>query len=539
MIQFFAVLLLFTSILLPREKESTLSYPHTVTWNTPFEVSLVSVNSFSNARSLEISITAPEGIELKKADINTYFGTSGIAFRSEGSNYSVRIDLSKEEIVPDSRFQIIFTFKPDNIYRGEIVFHGYYVKRDTILGSMFDEEDQVSASIEFYKPKKYAGRALHFKERNSEFIFKHSRGIADMYSVAADFWFRTSEKDFTLLKIKNGKEILADIFINSFGMLSLQSSLINNFLHPDFISSNSWNHITAVILSDKNTMEIYCNGNLIASNGMESYLNNDISFLFGGSDSKEFFIDQLKFSKAESDKLPLILSDRNFLTPPSGTEIIRIFSFDNDNLVNGSSGNKVEFRNLKFVKSDAPLGLRSPELNINILSSSFELEWSGGDYKQSQSYFLERSENNKEFSIIYSVNAVDDAEEIYRYTDNKMSNAEIIYYRVKQVLKDGSFVYSSQVKVGQGLSEPFALAQNFPNPFNPKTSIDVELFRDSEISVIVYNLEGKEVAVIFEGNLSKGRHKFSFDGGELPSGVYICSVTTPDFTQTTKMILTK
>jgi len=539
MIQFFTVLLLFTSILLPREKESTLFYPYTITWNTPFEVSLVTVHRFSDAKALEISIITPEGIELKKAGINTFAGASDIAFHNEGRYYSARIDLKREFVVPDSRFQIIFTFKPENISMGKIVFQGYYINQDTVLGSLFDEEESVTASIEFYKPKKYAGKALHFKERNSEFIYKYDQSLADRHSITADFWFRTSEKDFSLLKIKNGRDILADIFINSFGMLSLQSGLINNFLHPEFISSNSWNHITTALLADKNMLEIYCNGKLVASNRMESLLNNDVSFSFGGNDSREFLLDQLKFSKTESDKIPIIINDRNFLAPPSGVEIIRIFSFDNENLINGSGGSRIEYRNVKYLKSDAPLGLRSPELNITVLASSFELEWSGGDYKQAQSYFLERSENNREFSTIYSINAVDNAEEVYRYTDSKLSYADIIYYRVKQVLKDGSSVYSSQVKVGQGFSEPFTLAQNFPNPFNPKTSIDVELFRDSDIKVSVYNLEGKEVAVIFEGNLSKGRHNFLFDGGELPSGVYICRVNTPDFTQTTKMILTK
>jgi hypothetical protein len=107
------------------------------------------------------------------------------------------------------------------------------------------------------------------------------------------------------------------------------------------------------------------------------------------------------------------------------------------------------------------------------------------------------------------------------------------------VLKDGSVLYSSRVKVGQGFSEPFLLSRNFPNPFNPLTSIDIELFRDSDIRVIVYNLEGKEIASLFEGNLTKGKHTFSFDASEYPSGVYLCRVQTPDFSQTTKMILTK
>ena len=80
---------------------------------------------------------------------------------------------------------------------------------------------------------------------------------------------------------------------------------------------------------------------------------------------------------------------------------------------------------------------------------------------------------------------------IIRCLDQKDESSEVVYYRVKQVDKDGSIVYSSQVKVGQGLFEPFIVEQNYPNPFNPKTSIVVELLEDTQVKVIVYNLEGK------------------------------------------------
>ncbi len=85
-----------------------------------------------------------------------------------------------------------------------------------------------------------------------------------------------------------------------------------------------------------------------------------------------------------------------------------------------------------------------------------------------------------------------------------MNNNEIVFYRVKQINKDGSVVYSSQVKVGQGLSEPFIVEQNFPNPFNPKTSIEVELLEDNEVTIVIYNLEGREVTQLYKGFLIKG-----------------------------------
>ncbi len=130
-------------------------------------------------------------------------------------------------------------------------------------------------------------------------------------------------------------------------------------------------------------------------------------------------------------------------------------------------------------------------------------------------------------------------DKVYSYLDKVDENSDVVFYRVKQSNSDGTAVYSSQVKVGQGIMEPFTVDQNFPNPFNPKTSISIELLEDAEVEITIYNLEGKEVQKLEKGYLSKGKHTFSFDGSELPSGVYLYKVATPTYTQTKKMILAK
>ena len=56
---------------------------------------------------------------------------------------------------------------------------------------------------------------------------------------------------------------------------------------------------------------------------------------------------------------------------------------------------------------------------------------------------------------------------------------------------------------------------------------------------MVYNLEGKEVAALFQGYLAQGEYHFTFDGSELPSGIYLYKISSPNFNQTKKMILAK
>jgi hypothetical protein len=116
---------------------------------------------------------------------------------------------------------------------------------------------------------------------------------------------------------------------------------------------------------------------------------------------------------------------------------------------------------------------------------------------------------------------------------------EIVYFRIKQVNKDGSEVYSDVVKVGQGIIEDLIVGQNFPNPFNPTTLIEFELLQDADVEVKVFDLAGKEVAILHSGFLSSGEYKFKFDASGFPSGIYLYQISTPLSSQTKKMILAK
>ena len=62
---------------------------------------------------------------------------------------------------------------------------------------------------------------------------------------------------------------------------------------------------------------------------------------------------------------------------------------------------------------------------------------------------------------------------------------------------------------------------------------------DTDFEIVVYNLEGQRIAVLFKGFLAKGEHQFTFDGSDLPSGIYLYKAWSPNFSQTKKMILAK
>ena len=105
--------------------------------------------------------------------------------------------------------------------------------------------------------------------------------------------------------------------------------------------------------------------------------------------------------------------------------------------------------------------------------------------------------------------------------------------------KDGSVVYSPEIKIGNREIQEFKLSQNYPNPFNPITSIYVEVIIPSEFVINVYNLVGNNVAKLFKGYLSEGLHTFEFDGSNLPSGIYFYEIISPNAQSVKKMILAK
>lgn len=83
----------------------------------------------------------------------------------------------------------------------------------------------------------------------------------------------------------------------------------------------------------------------------------------------------------------------------------------------------------------------------------------------------------------------------------------------------------------------FSLNQNHPNPFNPTTMISFNLEKSGLTTLSVYDLMGREVAMIVEENLKVGNHQYSFDATGLSSGVYFYRLSFSGQTLTKKMML--
>lgn len=135
----------------------------------------------------------------------------------------------------------------------------------------------------------------------------------------------------------------------------------------------------------------------------------------------------------------------------------------------------------------------------------------------------------------------------YTYRDANLVNGRRYEYSIVAVELGERNVLSyngESVWAGVPSSEPttitdYVLHQCYPNPFNPTTTITFDLVENGFVNLKVYNLVGQEVAQIVDRMMDVGRYTVTFDGSNLPSGVYVYRLEVNDFSSTRKMMLMK
>ena len=85
----------------------------------------------------------------------------------------------------------------------------------------------------------------------------------------------------------------------------------------------------------------------------------------------------------------------------------------------------------------------------------------------------------------------------------------------------------------------FSISQNYPNPFNPQTSFRVRVPEGRIVRLKVFDLLGREIAVVFEGYLNKGEHTLRWNAARYTSGVYFCRFEAGSYTETKRLVLLK
>ena len=95
-------------------------------------------------------------------------------------------------------------------------------------------------------------------------------------------------------------------------------------------------------------------------------------------------------------------------------------------------------------------------------------------------------------------------------------------------------------QISSEIPTDFKLHQNYPNPFNPSTSIKFKVQSLKNMKLSVFDITGKEIAVLVSEKLSPGEYEYKFEAGNLPSGVYFYTLFADEVrVDTKKMLLIK
>ena len=90
-----------------------------------------------------------------------------------------------------------------------------------------------------------------------------------------------------------------------------------------------------------------------------------------------------------------------------------------------------------------------------------------------------------------------------------------------------------------GVPSGYTLSQNYPNPFNPATTISFSIPETQQVSLKIYDVQGREVAVLINRVMPPGSYRYEWNATAFPSGTYFYKITAGKFSAIKKMILLK
>ena len=91
----------------------------------------------------------------------------------------------------------------------------------------------------------------------------------------------------------------------------------------------------------------------------------------------------------------------------------------------------------------------------------------------------------------------------------------------------------------QPVPTELSLSSAYPNPFNPTTTLSFALPIESEVSLSIYNLQGRLVSTLISGNMNAGYHSVIWNADNHPSGMYFVKMVAGEYISTQKLMLVK
>ncbi len=185
-----------------------------------------------------------------------------------------------------------------------------------------------------------------------------------------------------------------------------------------------------------------------------------------------------------------------------------------------------------------------PPILTGNLRNRVQVAWQTLSEINTYRFYVQRK--GETWGTIDSVNAGGTSltKQLYAVIDSNVTGGTWTY-RIKEVDLDGTVHYSETATTlllsiaSDRVVTAYALEQNFPNPFNPSTTIQYALPNAADVKLTVFNMLGEKTATLVNESKPAGVHTVQFDGSRLASGLYFYRLQAGTFVEMKKLVLIK
>ncbi|MCL5028587.1 MAG: T9SS type A sorting domain-containing protein [Bacteroidetes bacterium] len=268
-------------------------------------------------------------------------------------------------------------------------------------------------------------------------------------------------------------------------------------------------------------------------------INNVVYIRFKSSNGKWGPLRSIKNKYPIHASGSLIQAGEYFVNSDPGIGNANKFNIDYSGNINLSSINAN--RNDKiFLRSKDSYGRWSDAVCVNyryknLIGAEYKLKYVGGSSSAWQKLNMQDQTSPSAFfsAISDSITNQSTVDTLFIHFQSE----DFIWGTVsKYAWKD---IISGVREIDNNIPKEFFLYQNYPNPFNPSTKIRFEIPKTSFVKLIVYDILGREIAVLINKEMKPGSYETIFNARGIASGVYFYRIETGSFSQTKKFVLLK
>lgn len=262
------------------------------------------------------------------------------------------------------------------------------------------------------------------------------------------------------------------------------------------------------------------------------------------------------------------LSQLVLLKRPDGTSVWQAVGTNSYNTVNGGTGTQVTWTGISNGFSQFGIGNNGDEglavnlssFQLEIFESSVRITWQTESEIENKIFLLERKTKEDNFIKIGELEGSGNSSTTknYEFFDRLVRNGELYTYRLADIDFNGKVTFHEEQSiladffqdelVDENLPKDFKFYPNYPNPFNPKTTIKFDLPKSKsglhKVSLSIFNILGEEVNVLLNEKMNAGNYSVIWNGTdkngkEVSSGIYFYKLSVGIRTEIGKMTFLK